>query len=561
MSEDTADPCENHVFFGGPIRTLRDGLSVVQAVGVRGDRIAATGSRSEVERALTTADGRRPRPFDLEGATLLPGLVDAHVHLEHLGRRLGLLDLDGVDSLAEACRLVGEAARGLPPGAPVRGGGWSKSRWGDRFPTRHDLDRVAPDRPVVLSSKDGHSWWLNSEALRQAGLARESLAPPGADIQRDAAGEPTGILREYGDFFAWDDSPDASSGGPAAAVAASAARLRLAVAEVHRRGLVGVHDMEGREALKGLQALAADDRLDLRVWVYVPGAALELLAGVGLESGFGGPYLRLAGLKVFLDGALGSESASLLEPYENSANLGLDQMSPEEFAAVVARASAERLAIAAHAIGDRAVRSAVDAFKAHQTVWQAAGLRHRIEHLQFGHPDDIRRYGRLGLVGSMQPIHAPSDRDMAERHWGPRRCASAYAWRTVADAGAVLAFGSDAPVETCDPLQGLYAAVTRRHPRDPGREPWCPELAVTPLEAVRAYTVGAAWAVGAERERGTIEPGRLADFTLLSEDILARPDEPSATGDILGRTRVLGTVVGGRLVYDGRTGTQASDAE
>ena len=558
MPKDTEDPPENRIFFGGPIRTLRDGLSVVEAVGVRGDRIAATGSRSEVERALTTTDGRRPRPFDLEGAGLLPGLVDAHVHLENLGHRLGLLDLDGVDSLAEACRLVAEAARGLPPGAPVRGGGWSKSRWGDRFPTRHDLDQVAPGRPVALSSKDGHSWWLNSEALRQAGLTRETVASPGADIHRDENGELTGILREYGGDFAWEEDRQAS---PAAAAVLSAAKLKRAAAEANRRGLVGVHNMEGRDALKGLQTLAATGGLDLRVWMYVPGLALELLAGVGLESGFGGPYLRLAGLKVFLDGALGSESASLLEPYEGSSNVGLDQMTPEEFSRLVARASAERLAVAVHAIGDRAVRSAVDAFEAHQAVWQAAGLRHRIEHLQFGHPDDIRRYGRLGLVGSMQPIHAPSDRDMAERHWGPGRCASAYAWRTVADAGAVLAFGSDAPVETCDPLQGLYAAVTRRHPKDPGREPWRPELAVTPLEAVRAYTVGAAWAVGAERERGTIEPGRLADFTLLSEDILARPDDPSVTGEILLRTRVVGTVVGGRLVYDGRTGTQASGEE
>jgi len=250
-------------------------------------------------------------------------------------------------------------------------------------------------------------------------------------------------------------------------------------------------------------------------------------------------------VKAFLDGALGSQTADMLAPYEGGGQgTGLATMTPGAFSALVKRAAAARLPVAVHAIGDRANRVALDAFEEHLETSRAAGLRHRIEHVQLLHPDDVPRLGRLGVVASMQPIHAPSDRDMAEDYWG-RRCAGGYAWRSVADAGAVLAFGSDVPVETLDPLQGIFAAVTRRSPLEPEREPWYPEQAVSPLEAVRAYTTGAAWAVGAERERGTLEPGNLADLVVLSDDILA----PGAAPEVMLRTRVEATVVGGRLVH------------
>jgi hypothetical protein len=531
-------PLGRAVFFGGPIRTLRPDRPLLEAVGVAGGRIVCTGSRAEVQSRLTTGDGRRPRPVDLKGLALFPGLVDAHTHLGSYGLRLDWVDLDGVASLEEACGIVARAAAGAAPGKWVRGGGWNKNLWpGGRLPTRADLDRAAPGNPVALSSKDGHALWLNSEALRRAGITRDTPDPPGGEIVRDRSGEPTGILKEkamdLGYRVVEQPSPEEY-----AACLERAARL----ANAH--GLVGVHDMEGRSSFRACQALAAAGRLSLRVWMYLPAEHLGSLEDVGLEGGFGGLYLTVAGVKAFLDGALGSQTADLLRPYEGGRDHGLPTMQAEAFTDLVARAVRARLPVAVHAIGDRANRKALDAFEANLGATRAARLRHRIEHAQLVHPDDIPRFGRLGVVASMQPIHAPSDRDMAERYWGAR-CATAYAWRSLADAGAELAFGSDVPVETLDPIQGLYAAVTRKHPLDPGREAWYPEQALTLPEALWAYTGGAAGAVGAEREMGTIEVGKRADFTVLSDDVLADGFDPEA----LLQVRVVATVVGGNVVH------------
>jgi predicted amidohydrolase YtcJ len=548
------------VLYGGTIRTLVSGLPVVEAVGFRGDRIAAVGSRLEVERCLTSAGRQRPRSVDLEGALVLPGLVDSHTHLGSLGSLLETVDLDGASSLEEALRRVTRQAETSSSDKWVFGGRWNKNLWGGRFPSRLDLDRAVPGRAVALHSKDGHCWWLSTEALRRAGVTAETADPPGGEIERAPDGTPTGILKESaGELVRRGmERPD-----PDALVS----RMARAVSRLNAAGLVGVCNMEGGESLRSLQVLDRTGDLSLRVWSYLPEETLESLATTGILSGFGGPRLKIAGVKVFLDGALGSQTADMLEPYEGSSGQGIAVLDAGAFADFVGRAAAAGLAVAAHAIGDRATRKALDGFEISRATWRAAGLRQRIEHLQLLAPADVQRVGRLGLVASMQPIHAPCDRDVAEKHWGTTRSALGYAWRSVAAAGAVLAFGSDAPVETCDPLHGLFAAVTRRHPGDPSREPWFEEQALTPLEAVRAYTVGAAWSVGAERERGTIEVGKLADFTLLSRDILSshilysRGEHPiaedekvaSAARDLFGtevlKAKVQATIVGGKCVW------------
>ncbi len=557
---------ETLLFFGGPIHTLTDRSPQVEAVGVRGDRIVAVGTKACVEAALGTAGGRRPRPIDLKGATLLPGLVDSHTHFLDYALFLDFVDLDGIRTLQQALDQVAKFAASVPKGHWVRGGRWNKNLWG-RFPSRHDLDRVVPDHPVALSSKDMHSWWLNSAGLRLVGVTRDTPDPPGGEIERDAGGDPTGILKENAAMFLWDAIGQMGPSGHAAS-------LRKAIGLAHEMGLVGLCDMEGREALKHYQALERDGDLSLRVWMYVPSDMVPHLGAIGVESGFGGRNVRIAGIKAFLDGSLGSQTADMLAPFEGGAGRGIATMTPEAFGDLVDRASAEGLAVAVHAIGDRATRTALDAFEKHRLARRGAGLRHRIEHLQLLDPGDLPRVGRLGVVASMQPLHGPSDRDIADKHWGPKRSRFGYAWRSVAASGAVLAFGSDVPVETCDPLQGLFAAVTRRHPAEPAREPWYFEQAVTPLAAVRAYTIGAAWAVGAESERGSLEPGKLADFTILSEDILnvgaasaegrpARagsraataggptPAEAEAFGEVVLKTKVVATVVGGRFVFGG----------
>jgi hypothetical protein len=529
---------ERFVFFGGPIHTLCENRPRVEAVGVWGDRVVATGDRAAVEAALTTADGRRPRPIDLEGATLLPGFVDSHTHLGSFGLRLNQVDVEPAKSVEEACERVSRYAASRGPGRWVRGGGWDKNAWpGGRFPTRHELDRAAPNNPVALNSKDGHSWWLNTEALRLVGINRDTPDVPGGEIERDESGETTGILKENAGIFVWNSIEQPTSEEYRNC-------MKRAVDVANARGLVGVHDMEGRESIKVCQALARSGDLTLRVWMYLPGGFFENLSAVGLQRDFGGPYLRIAGLKAFLDGALGSQTADMLDPFEGTANRGISTMSAEDFGRLVAEAAAARLPVAVHAIGDMANRKALDAFEASLDASRAAGLRQRIEHAQLFHRDDLPRVARLGIIASMQPIHAPSDRDIAEKYWGVR-CEGAYAWKSLARTGARLAFGSDVPVEPLDPLKGLYAAITRKHPDEPGREPWRPEEAVTPLEAVRAYTTGAAYAVGAENVSGTIEPGKLADLVVLSEDILAPDGDP----EVIPRTSVVATMVGGRFVH------------
>jgi len=538
---------DSTIFFGGPIYTLAESgrPARVEALAVRDGRIAAVGTRSQVQADLAALDGCSPRLIDLEGATLLPGFVDSHTHFLEWALFLDWVDLEGVPTLEQALEKVARFAAGLPKGEWVRGGRWNKNLW-ERAPNRRDLDRVVPDHPVVLGSKDMHSYWLNTAALRLVGINRDTPDPPGGEIERDDSGEPTGILRE--NAAALLGGAILGEAGPSGRLAA----LRKAIDRAHAMGLVGVSDMEGREAFKLFQSLDRAGELSLRVWLYLPEALLPQLAEVGLESGFGGANLKVAGVKAFLDGSLGSQTADMLEPFEGTQKRGIATMTPEAFDALVERASREGLAVAVHAIGDHAVRVALDGFEKHRELRQAAGLRHRIEHLQLFDPADLPRIGRLGVVASMQPIHAPSDRDIADRYWGPRRSASAYAWRSVAEAGAVLAFGSDVPVEDCNPLGGLFAAVTRRHPEDPAREPWHPEQAVSPVQAVRAYTVGAAWAVGAERERGTLEPGKAADFVILSEDILkagAGGGDGNGDGEVILKAKVLGTAVAGRFVY------------
>lgn len=533
---------ETLLLFGGPIRTLTDSSLQVEAIGVRSDRIVAVGAKANVEAALRTAAGHHPRLVDLKGAALLPGLVDSHTHFVDYALFLDLVDLEGVPTLRGALDHIAKFATSVPKGEWVRGGRWNKNLWGG-FPSRHDLDRVVPDHPVALGSKDMHSWWLNTAGLKLIGVTRDTPDPPGGEIERDASGDPTGILKENAAMSLWAAIGEM---GPAE----HAASLRKAIGLAHEMGLVGVCDMEGREALKLYQALERAGELSLRVWMYVPDDLVPSLSAVGVESGFGGKNVRIAGIKAFLDGSLGSQTADMLAPFEGSASRGIATMTVEAFGDLVKRASAEGLAVAVHAIGDRATRNALDAFEKHRQAWHRAGLRHRIEHLQLLDPTDLPRVGRLGVVASMQPLHGPSDRDISDQYWGPKRSPFGYAWRSVAASGAILAFGSDVPVETCDPLQGLFAAVTRRHPAEPDREPWYFQEAVTPLAAVQAYTVGAAWAVGAEHERGTLEPGKLADFTILSEDILAAA-QAEVFGEAILKAKVVATVVGGRFVYGG----------
>jgi predicted amidohydrolase YtcJ len=508
----------------------------VQAVAIVGNRIAAVGEDDQIKCLL--ASGREA--IDLKGRTVLPGLTDCHVHFVDYALRLGRIDLSGVQSRAEAIQRVSERAQIAQPGEWLLGGGWDRNIWEDpSFPTKEDLDPVTPHNPVALDSKDGHSLWVNSLALARAGITTETNSPPGGEIERrPGTMEPTGILKEKAKNLVKSIIEKPS-------LEAIQAALRVAMAHAHRAGLTGIHDCEDELAFAAFQELSKKGELALRVLMHIPVKNLDAAIGLGLRTGFGSEKLRVGGIKMFADGALGSRTAAMLAPYEDEPlNLGIVVTPREEMRELVSKASRAGLSAAIHAIGDRANRDVLDILEDSRQSGEGRGLRHRIEHVQLLHPTDIPRLAKLGVIASMQPIHATSDMEMVERHWGEERGRGAYAWRSLLDAGTVLAFGSDCPVEPLDPLVGIHAAVTRRRADgSPGPEGWHPGERITVEEAVRAYTLGAAYASGEEQEKGSITPGKLADLVVLSQDIFA-----IAPMAIL-ETEVEATILDGRFVY------------
>jgi hypothetical protein len=431
------------------------------------------------------------------------------------------LSLDGVATLIEALDRVRSSAR---QGEWIRGHGWRSADW-EAQPTKEALDEVTGDTPAALWAKDLHSLWLNSAALALAG---GDLEVEGGIVERDGQGEPTGILREEAAWRFRERFPSVPEGEW---IEVTRAGVKLA----NSRGVTAVHDKDGWiGAPEIFQRLRDQDGLTLRVWQSLPWRKLPELEALGLRSGFGDEYLRLGYLKVFMDGTLGSQTAWMLD------GSGVRITSGEELAEIVRRAALAGWPVAVHAIGDRANREALDAFEATKDEWTPLGLRHRIEHAQCLAPEDLPRFAELGIACSVQFSHAPSDRDLADRFWAGRT-KGAYAYRSLRDSGAVLANGSDAPIEELDPLAGIRAAVLRTIDGRPG---WRPEEGLTAEEALHASTVDPAWLAGDERRRGRLVPGYLADLAVLSRDPVSCPAEE------LDALEVVATMVGGRWVHN-----------
>jgi predicted amidohydrolase YtcJ len=525
----------NLVLYNGNIHTMDPARPRARAIAIAGNRILALGDDAGI-RALLGPGGTA---IDLQGRTVLPGFTDSHLHLMWYGLGLMQIDLAAVPTLAEALARVTARAEKTPAGLWLTGGGWDHSLWaGGAFPTRHDLDRAAPDHPVWLRRKCGHVGWANSRALRLAGITAQTPDPPGGAIDRDpASGEPSGILKDTAmDLVArLFEDPTPEEGANA---------IQATMAHAHRHGLVGVHTMEGAAAFRAFQKLRADGKLDLRVLMQIPEDNLDAAIQAGLQSGFGDERLRIGGVKIFADGALGARTAYMLEPFEGEPdNYGLAVADAGHLRDMVGKASRAGIAAFVHAIGDRANREVLDAVEASRQAGEGLHLRHRIEHAQVLHPNDVPRLARLGVIASMQPLHATQDMLLADALWG-KRSAGAYAWRSLLDAGTVLAFGSDAPVEDMSVLKGIHAAVTRRRADgSPGPEGWYPEQRLTAAEAVFAYTAGAAHASSEEAIKGTLTPGKLADLVVLSQDILTI--EPMAILD----TNVVATLLDGEFIY------------
>jgi len=483
--------------------TLFAGCTPEVACGVDG-RIIGVGARAR------EAAGRKAEVVRLKG-TAWPGLIDSHIHLEGLADAKLTLDLSGAQSAKEALERARLWAKGLPKGAWVIGAGWYNDVWTDpAWPTSEQLDRVVGGRPAYLRRKDGHSAWLSSAALKVAGIDRATEDPPGGTIDRDPQGEPTGILRELAMQLVWEKVPRAGDADLDAAMA-------KALNDLARLGLVAVHSMDGPRGFASLQRLRATAELPVRVTYNIPVADLPYAERIGLRSGWGDAWLRIWGVKAFLDGSLGSRTAEMLD------GSGVSRLGQSDLEDVARRCAKAELNVCWHAIGDGAVRRALDALTPHRNAW--ARWRPRIEHAQCVQPKDMTRMARLGVIASMQPIHAVTDREIADAEW-PSVVQNAYAWRALEKAGVRLAFGSDAPVETADPIAGIEAATAWRK-----KAKWHPELALTQASALRAYTSGAAYAAGMENDLGALRAGRLCDMTVVEDG------------------KVTATVAGGRVTW------------
>ena len=511
-----------------------------EAAAVRDGRFLFVGDTAGARAAL--AGSGRPEEIDLGGRCVLPGLTDSHLHFKWYAE-----SLDGVDAetptLEEAVARVRKRARDAVPGAWITGSGWNHNVWGTgAFPDRAALDEASPRNPVVLEAKSGHALWVNSAALQEAGIGLETSDPEGGRIVHGRDGTPTGILLENAMRLVQGVIPPRSP--------RELGRLMLrAQQEAHRRGLTGIHDFDSTLAFQAFQELHSRRELTIRVVKGIPHQELSHALSLGLQSGFGDGMLRLGAVKMFADGALGPQTAWMLAPYEGTWATGIPTLGEEQILEDVSRANAGGLACAIHAIGDAACHVVLNAYeraaerlRAHGGPG-APGARNRIEHVQLLHPDDLPRLSRLGVIASMQPLHATSDLLIAERAWGAR-CATAYAWKSLLDAGTRLAFGSDCPVEVSDPLAGIHAAVTRRRADgSPGEEGWYAGQRLSVEQAVHGYTVGAAYAAGRETELGSLAPGKLADLTILERDIFSIPPHE------IRAVAVSATMVGGRFVH------------
>ena len=521
---------------GGTIWTGDSLQPYVEAVAVRDGRILAVGDRE----ALAGYRGPQTRVVDLAGQFMMPGFIDDHAHFTAGGFQLQSVDLRDAETEEEFARRIGEHARGAP-GRWITGGDWDHDRWpGGALPTRALVDSLTPKTPVFVSRYDGHMGLANSVALRLAGITAATPDPPGGTIVRDPrSGEPTGVLKDEAMGMVFSQIPP-----PTAAERLDAARRALA--EARRCGVTSIQDISSWEDVVAYQDLKEQGELTARLYCRLPIGLWKELADQHIRAGTGDDWIVLGSLKAFADGSLGSSTALFFEPYDSdpgTRGLPSDIVIDGRLRSWARAADSCGLQLSIHAIGDSANHLILDLFEEIVRANPRWDRRFRIEHAQHLRRDDLDRFARLGVIASAQPYHAIDDGRWAEGRIGAARCRMAYPFRSFLDHGVRLAFGSDWTVAPLDPILGVYAAVTRR--TTDGKNPggWYPEEKITVEEALRAYTIAGAYAAFEEHKKGTIAPGKLADFTVLSEDPF-RVD-PSD----LSRIDVVMTIVDGRLVY------------
>lgn len=527
-----------------------------EAMAISEGKVLKTGSGDKL--IGLWPDARR---VDAGGKTLLPGLIDAHAHVLGLGEAKLNVNLMGLQSLDETLDSIASYAVRYPELTWIRGRGWNQVLWPEnRFPTAVELDKAVSGRPVWMRRVDGHAGWANSEAMRIAGIDRDTPDPDGGLILRDEHGEPTGVFIDRAMYLV-------SRHIPAPSQEERELALETSLREMRSEGLTGVHDAGISAAdLLLMQKFADRDKLTVRIYAMIRGTGddfdritdrqdLPGLPGKGPLVGYADDRLHVRSVKIFADGALGSRGAAMIEDYSDEpGNRGLLLITEEELARQITKAASKGYQVGVHAIGDKGNRVVLNAFEQANLLLSESeddpspgqsdrDLRHRIEHAQIIHPDDMGRFRDLGIIASVQPVHAVSDMNMAEDRVGPVRISGAYAWRTLMEQGAMLAAGSDFPVELANPFHGLHAAITRQDAEGRPQDGWYPRERLSREQALFAFTMGAAYAGHMEQTTGSLEPGKWADFILIDRDYFEIPAQEIR--DIT----VLETWLAGRQVY------------
>ncbi|HTK81539.1 MAG TPA: amidohydrolase [Bacteroidota bacterium] len=548
----TSSGAASMLLLNGTIYTLDGNNSVAQAIALNGNRILATGTTEEITRRY-----KSDNVIDLQGKTVLPGLIDGHGHVLGEGSALHNLNLVGTNAAEEVIEIVRKRVGSVQPGVWISGRGWDQNDWQvEKFPEASLLDRIAPDNPVYLTRIDGHAIWVNTKAMDLAGVIAQTPDPVGGKIIRDAGGKPTGVFV--------DNAMDLIARAvPQLTDTDVEERLKLALNECAKLGITEVHDMGvDVQTIRTYKKLIDNGECPVRVYAaiggpretgnryvesgeQIPAETWNTYLKLGREIGYGNGMLTVRAVKLYADGALGSRGAALLDSYsDDPGNRGLTVTTEADLEIICRQAEENGFQVCVHAIGDRGNDIVLNVYeKVLQSHDKAAPLRWRIEHAQVLAPSDIPRFARLGIIPSMQPTHATSDMYWAEARLGAERVKGAYAWRSLMQNGSIIVGGSDFPVEGVNPLWGIYAAITRSDKSGYPQDGWYPEQKMTREEAARAFSQWAAYGAFEENMKGTLEPGKWADITILSKDIMTVPPR-----DIL-TTEVEMTIVGGNIVY------------
>ena len=529
-----ADEAPATIFVTGHIWTADARRPWAEAVALRDEKIVAVGSREE----LTRYRGDKTRVIDASGGMVVPGLIDSHIHLIDGGLRLSSVQLRDAGSQDEFVRRIGEYARKQPKGTWISGGDWDHTLWGGKLPTRGWIDSVTPDNPVWLNRLDGHMALANTAAMRAAKIADDVKDVPGGEIVRDAAGRPTGVFKDNALSLIERAVPDPTMQQQLDATVAAMDFLAA-------RGVTAVHHLGTWPQLEIFRVAERRGLFKTRIYACTPLAEWKRLAKEVKDRGRGNDWLRIGGLKGFVDGSLGSHTAAFLEPFSDApGGRGLLVNTAEDLERWTTAADREGLQVVVHAIGDRAIRLQLDVYELAAKANGPRDRRFRIEHAQHIAPADLPRFAKLGVIASMQPYHCIDDGRWAERSIGAKRCETTYAFRSLLDSGARLAFGSDWYVAPPTPIEGVYAAVTRRTIDGKNPDGWVPQQKIKVEEALRAYTIDAAYAGFSESSLGSLEPGKLADLVVLDRNLFETPpNEISAVP-------IRATIVGGKIVFE-----------